>query len=65
MAAGRAGAYYELSLSLWDYAAGSLLVTEAGGVCTRVDGSPLPFTGEKTSVLAGGKQAGRDFLDME
>ena len=32
VAAGRAGLYFELSLSLWDYAAGALIVTEAGGV---------------------------------
>ena len=63
VAAGRAGAYCELSISLWDYAAGYLLVTEAGGLCTREDGSPLPFDGSKTSVLAGGPQAWADFRE--
>lgn len=57
VAAGRAGAYCELSLSLWDYAAGALLVEEAGGRCSRLDGSPLPYDGGKTSILAGGKRA--------
>ena len=61
VAAGRAGAYCELSLSLWDYAAGALIVQEAGGVCTQLDGSPLPFDGSKPSVLAGGPQAWADF----
>ena len=61
VAAGRAGAYFELSLSLWDYAAGWLIVKEAGGVCTRLDGSPLPFDGSKPTVLAGGAQAWADF----
>ena len=61
VAAGRAGAYFELTLSLWDYAAGSLIVTEAGGICTQLDGSPLPFDGSKPSVLAGGPQAWTDF----
>ena len=64
VAAGRAGAYCELSLSLWDYAAGSLIVREAGGVCTRVDGSALPFNGEKTSTLAGGPRAWADFRKL-
>lgn len=63
VAAGRAGAYFELSLSLWDYAAGCLIVQEAGGVCTQLDGSPLPFDGSKPTVLAGGPQAWADFRE--
>ena len=31
LAAGRADAFYEEGLNLWDYAAGSLIVSEAGG----------------------------------
>ena len=61
VAAGRAGAYFELSLSLWDYAAGFLLVQEAGGVCTQPDGSPLPFDSSKPAILAGGPRAWADF----
>ena len=61
VAAARAGAYCELSLSLWDYAAGALIVEEAGGRCTRIDGSPLPFDGGKSSILAGGQRAWADF----
>lgn len=52
VAAGRAGAYYELSLSLWDYAAGALIVSEAGGTVTKIDGSPVAWDGGKSSVLA-------------
>ena len=62
VAAGRAGLYFELSLSLWDYAAGALLVREAGGICTRIDGSALPFDGSRPSVLAGSPAARADFL---
>ncbi len=61
VAAGRAGAYCELSLSLWDHAAGGLIVREAGGVCTRLDGSDPELCGEKTSILAGGRQAWTEF----
>ena len=64
IAAGRAGLFFELRLSLWDYAAGMLLVNEAGGVILSIDGSPLRFGIEKTSVLAGGKQAVADFLAL-
>ena len=52
VAAGRAGAYFELSLSLWDYAAGALIVSEAGGMVTKIDGSPVAWDGGKSSVLA-------------
>ena len=39
MAAGRLDAFWELSLAPWDVAAGVLLVREAGGRVTRLDGS--------------------------
>ena len=61
VAAGRAGLYFELSVCLWDYAAGALLVREAGGVCTQTDGSPLPFDGSRPTILAGGSRAVADF----
>ena len=63
-AAGRAGGYFEPTVSLWDIAAGMLLVQEAGGVCCRLDGSPVPLDGSKTSILAGGKQAVAEFLKL-
>lgn len=63
-AAGRAGVYFEPTVSLWDIAAGLLLVQEAGGLCCRLDGSPIPLDGSKTSILAGGKQAVAEFLKL-
>ena len=63
-AAGRAGVYFEPTVSLWDIAAGLLLMQEAGGVCCRLDGSPIPLDGSKTSILAGGKQAVAEFLKL-
>lgn len=48
-ACGRFDAYYEDGLKPWDMAAGALLVREAGGRVTRMDGSPLDFGG---AVLA-------------
>ena len=54
VAAGRAGLYFEEIVSFWDYAAGALIVEEAGGACTRLDGAPLPCRGDqKTSIAAG------------
>ncbi len=51
LAAGRTDAFFEMRLSPWDYAAGSLLITEAGGVITSIDGSPLRWDAP-CSVLA-------------
>ena len=42
VACGRTEAFFEYSLCPWDYAAGSLLVTEAGGAVCALDGGPLP-----------------------
>lgn len=39
VAAGRMDAYWELLIKPWDIAAGLLIVREAGGIVTRVDGS--------------------------
>ena len=64
VAAGRAGVYFELGLSLWDYAAGMLIVEEAGGVCCTVDGDPMPLDPSRPTVLAGGRQAIADFLAL-
>ncbi len=64
VAAGRAGLYYELQLSLWDYAAGALLVREAGGICSTADGDALPTDGSKASVAAGSPRAMEEFLRL-
>lgn len=50
VAAGRFGAYFEYELSVWDFAAGRLLVEEAGGRVSTCRGHLLPMG--KTSVLA-------------
>ena len=63
-AAGRAGVYFELGLSLWDYAAGKLIVEEAGGVCCTLDGAPMPLDPSRPSLLAGGKRAVEEFLKL-
>ena len=53
VAAGRAGIYFELMLSLWDYAAGALIAQEAGARCCTPAGGPLIYTGEKAGVVCG------------
>ena len=51
VASGRAELYFELKLSPWDYAAGCLIVREAGGIVTTMEGAPLTFE-KGCSVLA-------------
>lgn len=51
IAAGRAELYFECMLSPWDYAAGCLIVEEAGGKVTQTDGKELTFD-KGCSVLA-------------
>src|SRR5690606_18618245 len=41
VAAGRFDGFWELGLNLWDYAAGILLIQEAGGIILGTDGKPL------------------------
>jgi len=64
VAAGRAGLYFELMVSLWDYAAGVLIVNEAGGECCDVFGKDLPFDESKPTIVAGGRRAMDDFMTV-
>ncbi|MCP5506171.1 MAG: inositol monophosphatase [Chlamydiales bacterium] len=41
LAAGRFDAFWEVSLEPWDYAAGKLIVEEAGGTVSDLEGNPL------------------------
>jgi myo-inositol-1(or 4)-monophosphatase len=50
VALGQLGAYFEFTLSPWDFAAGRLFVEEAGGRVTDCRGRPLPLA--KSSILA-------------
>lgn len=48
IAAGRLDGFFERGLSAWDFAAGAIIVTEAGGAVTRLDTSarrPLLYAG--------------------
>ena len=63
-AAGRAGVYFELELHPWDYAAGMLIVREAGGVCRTIEGEELKLIAGRPSAVAGGKRAVEDFFRL-
>ena len=55
VACGRLDGYVELSLRPWDYAAGRLLVEEAGGRVTAPDGSPLSLCQGGPLLASNGK----------
>lgn len=50
VAAGRLDGFWEVSLGPWDIAAGALIVAEAGGRVSAIDGGP--FSSRKGNVLA-------------
>ncbi len=43
VACGRFDAFWELRLAPWDFAAGMLVIAEAGGIVTGLDGEPAPL----------------------
>ena len=60
VAAGRTDGYWEHNLSPWDIAAGLLLVREAGGFVTDLDGGEAMLS--KGHVVAGNETMHRDLL---
>ncbi|MBO5197932.1 MAG: inositol monophosphatase [Lachnospiraceae bacterium] len=54
VAVGRQDGYFERTLSPWDFAAGSLIVEEAGGKVTDIEGNPLDFDGPSAVVASNG-----------
>lgn len=51
IACGRAEVYFELKLQPWDFAAGMLIVEEAGGKVTQMNGEKMTFD-KSTSIFA-------------
>lgn len=64
IASGRCELFFECRLSPWDYAAGSLLVEEAGGHISKMNGELLTL-GTGCSVLAGNQPAYEDYFELE
>ena len=62
VAAGRFDGYWEQHLWPWDVAAGALIVTEAGGTVTGMDGSP--FSPAAAHLLASNGRVHRAMLDV-
>ena len=62
IAAGRFDAYWERDLSPWDMAAGIILVREAGGFVSDLDGHDSMFT--KNHIAAGNDTMHRELLKL-
>ena len=63
LAAGRFDVFFELKLSVWDYAAGDLILREAGGAVTQINGKPLSLEAP-CSVFAGNKANHKRLLEL-
>ena len=63
VAAGKADLYYELILRPWDWAAGYLILKEAGGVAYTCDGNALD-AGKVDSFLCGNKKNIEEFYEI-
>ncbi|MDQ2864871.1 MAG: inositol monophosphatase [Candidatus Eremiobacteraeota bacterium] len=61
-ACGRFDGFWEFDLSPWDVAAGTLIVLEAGGRVTRVDGSPSSV--DARSILASNGRIHSEFSQL-
>src|SRR5262249_55487610 len=62
VAAGRLDAYWERNISPWDMAAGLLLVREAGGYVSDLDGGDAMLA--KGNILAGNEIMHRELLNL-
>ncbi|MEI8349073.1 MAG: inositol monophosphatase family protein [Candidatus Omnitrophota bacterium] len=63
VACGRAAGFWEFELSPWDFAAGKLLVEEAGGKVTDNKGKVVPLT-KKHFIVASNGQIDRQLLEV-
>lgn len=55
VASGKSGAFFSELISVWDYAAGLVILDEAGGKVSRWDGRPLDYGTPGSIVVTNGK----------
>ena len=61
-AAGRFDGYFEYELAVWDYAAGMLILREAGGCCSDRFGGELDL--KSTGVIVSNRNMHKEFADI-
>ena len=62
VAMGRFDGFYEFNLKPWDICAGSIIVKEAGGLCTDWNNEPVPFSGSR--ILCSNTNIHRQMIDI-
>ena len=62
VACGRFDGFFEYRLSPWDYAAGGLIIEEAGGQCFDRDGEPLKL--DSGSVIVANHKIAEELVDV-
>ena len=63
LAAGRNDLFFEMMLSPWDIAAASLLISEAGGIISDINGKPIDLS-HPSPILAGNPVAYPHLLEI-
>jgi myo-inositol-1(or 4)-monophosphatase len=63
VAAGKADLFYELILRPWDWAGATLILKEAGGICTTCDGAPVDANVIQ-SYACGNEKNLKEFYDI-
>ena len=56
LAAGKCDLYFEIHVAPWDYAAASVILSEAGGILTGYNGEPLTFDKHTPLIGANNKE---------
>jgi myo-inositol-1(or 4)-monophosphatase len=64
IAAGRAHVHFCRHLNPWDYAGGTVILTEAGGIVSQWDGSPMAFEGKHTSLACSSRAIHEEMLAL-
>ncbi len=64
VAMGRCELYFEYLLGLWDFAAATLILSEAGGTVSGLDGKPLSYTKGSGVVAANNAENHRRLMDI-
>ena len=57
-------AFFHVALNPWDYAAGQIIIEEAGGKTSRLDGAPLMLFDNKKGILASNAHIHNQLLKM-
>ncbi|MBQ6813937.1 MAG: inositol monophosphatase [Lachnospiraceae bacterium] len=64
VASGRQDAYFEYNLKLWDYAAGAIILEEAGGIISDVEGEKPTYVGISNIVASCNEDIQKEILSI-